>query len=175
MNLETVFEMSVSIATITVSLIALIVSIRTMKVQSTFNKNSVRPYLSLNLVSLGDRISVEICNDGVGIALIQGAVFSDENHGFQSTGLLELIEKDKALPINRNRWKRYIEGYEIKKLAIGPGSKKVLLEIVKKDNPDWKENEIVTLKSILGASYVTIFYNDIYKTEFALKQSLDTL
>lgn len=154
-------EAITSIATVLVSVIAIIISIVTYHMQKKFNKNSIKPLFDFEFVDLPDRISIKLKNYGVGVGIIKKSSFSSINYDGNWTTLIDafegIIEKGGYLQKDRGIWKRYIESYY--NYPIAPNSDCVLLEIEKPHGINLNE-----IRDILKEIEATINYSDIYQT-----------
>ena len=164
-------EAIIAVGTIIISLAALIVSIITYRGQKKLTLQSAKPFLSLNLVDATDRISIELENNGVGVAIIKNATFKSINSDESSKSLINLVESvdrnmDKPYFQNRTLWKRYEESLCNK--AIAPQSKRYLLEFPLKD-----PSKLPLLREILSKIEVEIIYTSIYeKDSYTLSDNL---
>lgn len=161
----------IAITTILISIISLIVSIFTAKTQNKLTRQSARPFLSLNLVDLNDRISVELINNGLGVAIIRKAIWGSMESGNKSNSLVELVElidnhAENSHLQERGIWKRYEENLCQK--AIAPQAKLFLLELDKNDII-----QLNYLKTILSEIELKITYTSIYeKDSYILSDNL---
>lgn len=99
-----------SIATVVISVIAILISIATYQMQNKFNKNSVKPLFRFEFEDLPNRIAVKIRNYGLGVGIIKDAIFTSANTGGAWETLLEAIEEigmSSGICKDRGIWKSY--------------------------------------------------------------------
>lgn len=164
-------EAVIAVATIIISFVALIVSIITYRGQKKLTLQSARPFLSLNLVDISDRISIELENNGLGVAIIKNTSFGSMNSGHVADSLIDLVESidydtDNPCFQDKTIWKRYEES--LCKKAIAPQSKRYLLELTIKDS-----SKLTLLRDILSEIEVKINYTSIYENDsYTLSENL---
>lgn len=158
-----------SIFTVLLSGIAILISILNLRSLQQFNKRSVKPFLSFDLVDLPNRIAIKLRNDGIGVAILHSSQFTNCTGGNNSETLLSAIEALDAKQIfsNPSRWKRYQQSYS--QLAIAPNQEKFLIEIELNKNQNCEELE--DLRCILKQISTTITYKDIYNQTYSLNEN----
>lgn len=165
-------EAVIAVGTIIISFVALIVSIITYRGQKKLTLQSARPFLSLNLVDISDRISIELENNGLGVAIITNTSFGSMNSGQVADSLIDLVESidhntDNPCFQNKTIWKRYEES--LCKKAIAPQSKRYLLELTIKDS-----SNLTLLRDILSEIEIKINYTSIYENDsYTLSENLN--
>lgn len=147
-----------------VSVLAMVVSYMICLSQNKIVKQGVQPFVSIDKVDIGSRVAINILNDGVGVAIISEITYWYDGKKQNGKSLVEIIEEncnEGSLLADRAIWKRF----EYVK-AIGPGQKKVLLEL---EDTRYLDD----LRKILDKVSMEINYESIYGDIFSLKDDMD--
>jgi|GEM_PF-1232442 hypothetical protein len=169
-NNSDVSQAITSIATAVISIAAIVVSIVTYSRQEKSSKESVRPFLSFELIDLPRRLGIKLRNDGLGVAKVKSAKFymlHDRKEMEIELGdtLIESIDEALMLSrigeIDRDSWKRYLDSYE--NLALASASERFLIEIELSKTDDITILEIP--RKVLSKIRAELFYADIHDNE----------
>lgn len=149
-----------SIATVIISIVAIVVSVTTYCMQRKLQIENIKPLISFELIDLPDRIAIKLRNDGLGVGKIKEAIFAGKCGG-RWNNLIDAIEGIGSTDAIKEReiWKRYLESY--KDLAIAPNRERILIEIKLFNNIELLDD----IRDILKQIETKIIYTDIYDNE----------
>lgn len=153
-----IFEILFDIATIITAIVAVVISVRTNKLQREFNMLSFMPVCELYTANFDDCFSVEIQNKGAGPMRIKDiTLISKENVTFDS--LPDFVPKKEQLLYSYN----FVSG---KTLMSG---ETVYLIMLKSFTNDDRQHLIEALSDI----QVHIEYQDVYLNNYVFDQTIE--
>lgn len=149
------------------SIIAIVISIKTYRSQREHDINSVHPILNVVLGDYENKLYVRVENNGVGPAIITDINCDCEYLGKEQSGksLIELMpyeavihEKGKETIVEMNLFSDFVG--DISGRTIPPGGRITLLHITEP-----KKDQLLVFRNLLSKCTVNIKYSDIYNSK----------
>lgn len=152
----------ISVATVFISLAAVLISFITWRSQVKYNKNSVMPILNIIVGDYENDIFVKLVNNGVGPAKIDKLTCT---HGGTSSSCLINLFPPEGITLEINQtikcvvpvtaWREFVENLDGR--TISPGGMIMLLELA-----DAEKKQITAVRALLKDTCVTVKYTNIY-------------
>ena len=131
-------------------------------IQRKHNKLSVRPIAEILVGNYEDRLVAIVENKGTGPLIVTKFRVRDEEGNEKKSGI-EFFESGFPNVV----WKMFIHDFE--GLAILPGDRKVLLEILEVQQEKTWSSTRKKVRKTLGGLEATLHYEDIYKQKMPVK------
>ena len=159
----------ISLAAISISIISLFFTRKSVEQSQKHNKNSVLPIADIRLAVLKDRISITFTNAGTGPLRVDNFYYSNDNGKCDSSIRSFLAPERLAGDDNKLcRWNN------INNMTFSADEKIKLLSFEKRKDADseaFKESKIFLLQEC-GALTIHVEYSDIYEQKFSYSKGL---
>jgi len=159
-------ETIIAICALIVSVVSIIISVRTLKLQRTHNEKSVKPLGQIILNDYENMITVDIRNVGIGPMILRELIVTNSK-GEIKDNLLDFI--DLEMPDGLT-WSDYVK--QVKDRVVAVGERIVLIgvdfesiESPNKDSMNQLDRFRDGLRKTLGEIAVKIHYTGIYENE----------
>lgn len=146
-------------STILIAILALFISIKTLKSQNKHNELSARPICEMFTGNFNNELVVEIHNKGLGPMEIIEALFTSSD-GFMHTNLYEFVSNEPGISYN---------ALPPKKILMS-GEKVILVSF--NDIPSFQQTQIV---QILSNITIHISYRDLYDNTYTFDHQIHFL
>ena len=159
-------ETIIAICALIVSVVSIIISVRTLKIQRTHNEKSVKPLGQIILNDYENQITVDIRNVGIGPMILKELSVTNLK-GETKDNLIDFI--DLEMPDGLT-WNDYVKQVKDRVIAVGEGIVLIgidfeSIESPTKDSMNQLDRFRDGLRRTLGDIVVKIRYTGIYENE----------
>ncbi|WP_329845721.1 hypothetical protein [Stenotrophomonas sepilia] len=135
-----------------VAALAAVIALLAWRAQRTHNRLSVRPFPTIGLLSLGDRMKITVMNNGIGPMRILSLRFVDAE-GASHANVLKVVSTKRGVGI-----------VSMDDAAIAPNRRRTLFKL--NHRPDTAHGEMDRTAQELARHKIVMEYTDVYGTKF---------